>query len=287
MEHDEGYVDGPRGNKIYWQAWLRDKSAQEKEASTSDCIGVVVIVHGLAEHSNRYAHVAAYLVEHGYDVFSLDHFGHGQSEGQRCFVQSFDDYIEPLHAYVTRIKQNYPGKPIHMLGHSLGGLITNIYLLRYQQQLTSAVLSGPLVMVKASPTKLQSMIMGFFSRFLPKSGVLQLDARQVCSDPQVVQDYINDPLVHSGKVSARLMSELSAAMVRVLQSAGTITLPIIILQGGKDVMVDPKGARYLFETVSSTKKELKLIDDSYHELLNEPRFKQQAMADIVQWLDHT
>ena len=282
MKHQEGKVTGPRGQQMYWQSWTTDDSVDRGQ-----CRGAVIIVHGLAEHSNRYAHVASYLVENGYAVFALDHLGHGKSDGERCFVKTFADYIEPLHELVLRVKQNYSGKPVHMLGHSLGGLITNIYLLQHQNELMSAVLSSPLVMIRGGASAMQSLIMKCISFFSPQTGVFQLDAGQVCSDPKVVEEYINDPLVYSGKVTARLMTEIGAAMARVVQQAREITLPMLVVQGGKDVMVDPEGARFMHNNIGSSKKKLIFVDESFHEVLNEPKFQRRAMADIVEWLNST
>lgn len=280
MKHEEGKFPGPRGQQLYWQSWRTEGGADNNQ-----CKGVVIIVHGLAEHSGRYAHVATFLVDNGYDVFALDHLGHGKSDGERCFVKTFADYMEPLHALVMRVKQEYNGKPVHMLGHSLGGLIANIYLLQYQNELSSAVLSSPLVMIRTKTSAMQSLIMKLISYLFPKAGVFQLDARQVCSDPKVVEDYINDPLVYSGKMTARLMTEIGLAMARVLDQVGDITLPMLVVQGGKDVLVDPQGAKFMHDNIGSSQKKLIFVDDSYHEVLNEPQFKQQAMRDIVEWLD--
>jgi alpha-beta hydrolase superfamily lysophospholipase len=122
------------------------------------------------------------------------------------------------------------------------------------------------------------------SALMPKFGLIGLNAEGVSRDPAVVQAYVSDPLVWHGKITARLSAELVKAMQRVTAEATKITLPILIVQGSADKLVDPKGAQMLYEKVSSVDKAIKIYDGLYHEVYNEPEHD-QVLGDVKAWLE--
>ena len=126
--------------------------------------------------------------------------------------------------------------------------------------------------------------MNTLSIFLPKAGLIQLDAGGVSRDPAVVEAYVNDPLVHTGKVTARLGAEFLKAMQRVTEQAERIKLPITILQGSNDKLVDPDGAQLLYSLISSEDKTIKIYDGLFHEIFNEPEHE-QVLTDVEIWLE--
>ncbi len=274
MSHQEGFFKGVRDANIYYQTWLPN----------DDPKAVLVIVHGLAEHSGRYMNVVNHVLPLGYAVYGLDHPGHGRSEGTRVYVDRFADYTETLKIYLDKVQAWQPGKPIFMAGHSLGGLITATYLLDHQEDLTGAVISGPAVKVPNSISPMTITLSRALSTLMPKFGAAQLDAEGVSRDPAVVEAYVNDPLVHTGKTTARLAAEMLNAMRRVTEEASRIRLPLMIVQGSEDKLVDPTGARMLYETVSSDDKTLKIYDGLYHEVFNEPEHA-KVLSDVEAWLD--
>src|SRR5690606_5365987 len=111
MEHTEGTFRAFDGETIFHQAWLPDGTPR----------AVVLLVHGLGEHSGRYAHVASALVTAGCAVYALDHRGHGRSTGRRAFVRSYDEFLRDLHQFRGLIGREHPGAPLVLLGHSMGG----------------------------------------------------------------------------------------------------------------------------------------------------------------------
>ena len=133
MRHEDGFFQGIRGARIYRQCWLPDGEPR----------AVLLIVHGLGEHSGRYANVVNHLVPRGYALYGLDHVGHGKSEGTREYVERFEDYTDTLDMYRGMVRQAQPDKPLFLYGHSLGGLISAFYLLDHQAGLAGAVLSAP------------------------------------------------------------------------------------------------------------------------------------------------
>jgi acylglycerol lipase len=274
MKHEEGFFTGVRGARIYHQCWLPEGEAK----------AALLLVHGLGEHSGRYGNVVQALVPQGYAAYGLDHLGHGKSEGAREYVQRFEDYTEPLKSYSDMVQKAQPGKKVFLVGHSMGGLIGAFYLLDHQAELAGAVLSAPGVKVPANITPMTIALGKVLSRLAPKAGLLALDASGICRDPAVVEAYVNDPLVFHAKTPARLAAEMLRAMQRVTAEASSITLPLLLVQGSADRLVDPAGASMLCEKACCADKTLKVYDGLYHEVFNEPE-RATVLGDVRAWLD--
>ena len=273
MKHTEGTFKSVRDANIYYQGWLPD----------GDVKAVLFLVHGLGEYCGRYTNVFNHFVPLGYAVYGLDHLGHGKSDGEREVVVRFEDYTEPLTTYYNMVKGWQPGKPIFILGHSLGGLITCYYLLNHQADFKGAIISAPAIKVSDSISSMTISMGKILSAVAPKAGVLALDATGVSRDPEVVKAYINDPLVFHGKTPARLAAEMLKAMKRVTAEVDQITLPFIVIQGGADKLVDPAGAQMLYDKAGSKDKTLKVYAGLYHEVHNEPE-RATMFKDLEAWL---
>ncbi len=274
MEHREGFFQGVRNAQIYYQAWLPE----------GECKAILLIVHGLAEHSGRYMNVVNHFVPLGYAVYGLDHIGHGKSEGTRVYVQRFSDYTDTLKIYFDMVRGWHSNQPIFLVGHSMGGLIGAIYLLEHQHELAGAVLSGPLVQMAGDISPVVVFMGKLLSALAPKAGLMALVAQGISRDPAVVQAYVNDPLVYTGKITARLAGELVATTQRLAAEAARITLPLLIVQGSEDKLVDPVGAQVLYDKISSPDKTLKIYEGFYHEVFNEPE-RAQVLGDVATWLE--
>ena len=273
MEHREDTFKGVRNADIYYQAWLPDGEVE----------AVILLVHGIGEHSGRYTNHVNYFVPRGYAIYALDHLGHGKSDGEREVIERFSDYTDTLGIFSGMVREWQPGKPIFILGHSMGGLITSTYLLDHQDEFQGTILSAPAIKPGGDISGATIAVGKIISRILPKMGVLALDDSGISRDPAVVQAYRADPLVFQGKTPARLGAEMLGAMQRVTDAASTITLPILILQGTGDMLVNPSGAQILYDKVGSTDKTLELYDGLYHELHNEPE-RDVMFADVEAWL---
>lgn len=274
MKHTTGSFTGVRGMSIYFQYW-------QPEAPSK---AVILLVHGAGEHSGRYQHVAQYFTDHGYSVAALDHPNHGKSEGTYGHVDNFDDFVQTLNIFHQRVSGDFAGLPQILLGHSMGGLISSIYLLEHQQDFLGCVLSGPAIKTDIEPGVLQMLLIRFMSLVAPKTGVLQLDAAGVSRDPAEVEKYVNDPLVNHSKMTARKVSELFRAMEHIQANAGQISLPMLLLHGEADSMAAATGSRFLHSHIGSTDKTLKIYPQLYHEIFNEPE-QQQVLADVLAWCE--
>ena len=273
MNHVEGSFKGVRNTKIYYQGWLPE----------GDPRAVLIVVHGLGEHCGRYMNVVNHLVPLGYALYGLDHIGHGKSEGTRELVERFEDYTNTLTIYCNMVKGWQTGKPIFLLGHSMGGLIASYYLLDHQANFRGGILSAPFVKVSDSISQATITIGKILSVVTPRAGLVTLDVSGISRDPEVVTAYVNDPLVFHGKTPVRLGAELLKAMLRVRAEAHRITLPLLILQGGEDRLIDPACGQLLYDKVGSKDKTIKLYEGLYHEVFNEPE-RARVLKDVETWL---
>jgi len=274
VKHTEGKLAGARNLSVYYQYWTPESAPK----------ALLLLVHGAGEHSERYRPLARYFTRHGYAIAALDHPGHGKSEGRYGHVERFDDFVSTLDIFQRKVTGDFPQLPQILLGHSMGGLISSLYLLRNQQNVVACVMSGPAIKTDIEPGYLQLLLIRCLSMVAPKSGVLQLDAAGVSRDPAVVAAYVSDPLVNHDKMSARMVAELFAGMKQVQAEAGQITLPLLLLHGGADVMASPEGSRFLYEHVSSADKTLEIFPGLFHEIFNEPEHE-AIFATVLEWCD--
>ncbi len=274
MKHRESRFDNTRGQSIYTQRWAPENTPK----------AAILLVHGLAEHSSRYRDFGGFLVERGYALCALDLPGHGKSDGRPGFIARFSHYLDTVNRYLETLQTDYPNQPLILFGHSMGGLVSSRLLLDNQRAFHGAVLTGPAINSPNQPPALQLLIIRLLSLLAPKLGVISLDSSEVSRDPQVVEDYKNDPLVYNGKISARSVAELFAAMEYVKANAGAIDLPILLMHGEADVMTCPTGSRFLHDQVSSADRTLSIYQGLRHEILNEPE-KLTVYSEIADWLD--
>ena len=277
--HEDGNFVLPAESKaagatLYWQKWT----------PASNHKALILLIHGYAEHSGRYQYLAEHCLGKDYAVYALDHWGHGKSEGTPGFVPDFSVFHDGVDQLLARARQDFPDLHVILVGHSMGGLISATYLLANQARFAACVLSGPAIKAAEEPSAFLKAISGFLSRFFPKLGVLELDPNGISRDPQVVADYLADPLVYNGKMGARLAAEMLGKMAEIQHNAGQISLPLLMLHGGKDSLAAADGSRFLDAHVSSPDKMLKIYPELFHEIFNEPE-KDKVLNDMTDWLD--
>jgi alpha-beta hydrolase superfamily lysophospholipase len=273
MEHTEGNFTSQKGFKLFHQCWLPD----------SDPTAMLLVAHGLAEHSGRYGNLVDHFVPRGYAVCGLDYRGHGRSEGQRCHIDSFSEYSDDLRLFFDIVRREHINARIFLVGHSMGATIAAAHAVRYQDELTGLILSGITLEAGSSVSAGMKLAARILSVVVPKMGVSVIDASTISRDQAVVDAYVNDPLVYRGKIRARLGAELLKTIDELHSQVAEITLPILIMHGTADRLSDPEGSRLLYERVGSPDKTLKLYEGYYHEIFNEPDHG-QVMADVEAWL---
>ncbi len=273
MKHIEARFNEHKNTALYYQCWLPTKGIK----------AVLLVVHGLAEHSGRYMNVVNYFVPKGYAVCGFDYQGHGRSEGLRGYVKSFSCYLDDLKSFLSIVRNMYPENRIFIVGHSVGVTIAATFATSHQDEFDGLILSGATIKPGTSLSRVKIAMASFLSLILPRIGVDIIDASTISRDKAVVDAYINDPLVYRGKISARLGFELIRAMQELKRQMPQIKLPILIMHGTDDRLCDPEGSLMLYERVSSPDKTLKLYDGFYHEIFNEPE-REHVFRDVEAWL---
>jgi alpha-beta hydrolase superfamily lysophospholipase len=244
--------------------------------------GVVVIVPGFNSHSGYYEWVAEQLTADGLAVYAIDLRGRGKSDGERFYVENFEDYVTDVASFVTIAKANEPGLPVFMLGHSAGGVVACNYTLDHQEELAGLICESFAYQVPA-PDFALAVLKGL-SHIAPHAHVLKLHNKDFSRDPKVVEFMNNDPLIENETQPTQTIAAMVHADERLKKDFAQFTLPLLILHGTDDKATKPSGSQHFYDTASSTDKTLKLYEGHYHDLLNDLD-KEVVMADIKSWID--
>jgi len=273
VDSSDGSFQSGSGANIFYRCW-----------APAEPRAVLLLAHGLAEHSGRYGDFASFFADAGIATYALDFPGHGRSDGKRGHIRDFQEYTEALVALLSLAREAHPDIPFVLFGHSMGGLIAADFLLQHQSEFVAAVLTGAAIQSPQQPSSIVLFINRVIASVMPRLGVLRMDASGISRDPQVISDYENDPLVYRGKATAGLVTALFSAMKRVVENATSIRLPMLIMHGSVDSLTAVEGSKLLHDSISSEDKKIVIYDGLYHEILNEPERK-NVMADILQWLE--
>lgn len=272
VDHATGFFTAADGTKLFHQAW---RPFAEPRAA-------LVIVHGLKDHSTRYAAAAEDLARHGYAVHAFDLRGHGRSEGVRVYVDTFGDYVSDVDTFVQRVRRAEGALPVFLFGHSMGGAIVTTYVETKQPELAGLVLSGAALKVNALPFKILGTMIT--DAIAPKAPVFQLDLSQFSRDAAVRRDNAADPLVYQEPAPARTAAELINAIERMRGRFEEVTVPLLVMHGGADEVTPPSGSRELYERAKSADKTLTIYDGLFHDLLHEPE-RGKVLSDMTAWMD--
>lgn len=272
--HETREVDGAAGARIFRQSWVPQDEPRAH----------LVLAHGASEHSGRYRHVVERLVPDGVAVHALDHRGHGRSSGGRGQIDRMDHVLADLDALVDDVRGGAGSRPVFLLGHSMGGCIAIAYAVRRQAKLDGLALSAPLAALAAAPAPLR-LVARVLSAVTPGLGVYGVDASAVSRDPEEVRAYREDPLVHHGKLPARTVHELAAAVGRFEADAPRLTLPLLVLLPLADTLAPPEGGRMVHDRAASADKTLHEYPGFFHEQFNEPAGeRERPLDDLARWI---
>jgi acylglycerol lipase len=262
-----------RGSRVAWRAWLPDIATR----------GVIVLVHGVAEHSGRYVHVGKRLADAGFAVYALDHIGHGKSAGSNANIGSMDGAADNVAAMLDIVSLEHPDVPRFLIGHSMGSLIVLYLATRAPIDVAGIVVSAPPLDIPLG-NPLQRLFAPLLTKLTPNLGVLKLDSSMISRDPEVVRAYDNDPLVFRGKLPARTAVEILKATNLVKGRLDKLTVPLLVLHGTADAVAAPSSSTLIEQGAAS--KDLTVIryDGLYHEIFNEPE-KDKVLGDVVDWLE--
>jgi acylglycerol lipase len=269
--------------------------------------GTLVIVHGLKDYSDRYQDFAMFLVRKGFRVETFDLRGHGDSEGDRVRIESFDDYLNDLDAVMAEVRapsnpampagalelrekevavvQPPPAPqqpPLFLFGHSMGGAIATRWTETRKPQLAGLILSA--AALKADAPAPAVGFLGVVGSIVPKAPIFALDDTKFSRTPGVGESMAKDPLIYDGPAPARTLAELARTLLAIQDDAAKLEVPLLALHGEKDEVTPPSGSKELVAGASSKEKEAKLYPGLVHDLLHEPEAA-TVMDDIAAFME--
>lgn len=244
---------------------------------------VLLLLHGLAEHSGYYEHALGTLGAAGIAVFAPDHRGHGYSGGLQGDVESLDKLLEDAALVQAEARQTVPQAAVFVLGHSFGGQLALLYALRHQPELRGLILSAPLVLIPPYIGPVAIAAARLLSRLLPRLPVQGFGYTRVSRVPQVIEQIRRDPLFYKGRIRART----GAAMLQGMEEAGgrmeELYLSLLVLHGERDEIAELDCSRAVFDRASSDDKTIELFPEVMHQLLLEPE-AEGILAMMAAWI---
>ncbi len=272
VRRGKGSFAGPGGFVLGERWWFTKGEAR----------AAVVLVHGLKDHGARYDYAGGWLAGRGYDVYALDLRGHGESEGERFYVETFDEYVDDLAVFLDRVREK--GRPLFLIGHSMGGAVASLLVLNRVSDLTGLVLTAPALEPSENVSPVLIRLSSLISRFFPKAPVTKVDIKSLSHLPEVIEAARKDPLSNERPAPARTGYEILRAMRRIRERVEEISTPFLVMHGTEDYLTNPRGSANFFERAGSEDKTIKLYEGLYHEILNEPE-SEQILEYIVRWMD--
>jgi acylglycerol lipase len=267
----EQWLDGT-GGRIFTR---HCEPAGEPKAS-------LVICHGVNSHGGQYIRAAEEFAARGFAVTALDLRGRGQSDGERFYIESIDDYVSDLSQAIELGRSKHPGLPLYLLGHSAGGVTSVTYALDHQERLAGLICESFAFRVYAPDIALK--LLEGADHIIPHAHVLKLKMEDFSRDPAWVEQLNADPLTLDEVQPVSTVAAFARAGERFDREFSRISLPVLILHGTADKATRPDGSQQFYDQASSADKELKLYEGHYHDLLNDLG-RDQVMNDIIDWIE--
>jgi alpha-beta hydrolase superfamily lysophospholipase len=274
MKHYEMKWNAKDGLEIFAQAW---------EPTVIQSKAVVCHVHGLGEHSSRYAHVAEALGKEGFIFLTYDLRGHGRSDGTRGHINSIEEFMQDIDLLLEQAKTRYPGLPVFLYGHSLGGIQVLHYGLTRKPEVKGVIATGAGLKTALEQQTMKLLAVKVLGVLTPNTSIVSgLDVNALSRDQSVVQAYIQDTLVHD-KATLGFGKNMLGVVHWTLKNAGKFSLPLLLLHGKEDAIAFPSSS---MEFAASLKEKCTLVlwEGAYHELHNEPE-KDEVFKTMTLWMD--
>jgi alpha-beta hydrolase superfamily lysophospholipase len=268
----EGRLASADGTHLFWRAWEVDAPK-----------ATFAVVHGLGEHSGRYARFARAMAGRGFSTFAADLRGMGKSEGARGHLERWRDWVQDAAALIAMVQEHPSAGDVVPVGHSFGGVVLLSAFLQEAVMARRFVLSNPALKAKAKVPGWKLAVGRVTSKLLPRLTLSnEVDPATVSRDPAVVDAYRTDRLVHS-KISTRLFTEWTAACDEVYARAAEIRTPFLLILSQGDRLVDPEGGRRLAKLAAGAPAITREYPDRYHEPFNDLG-ADEVFDDLAHWV---
>jgi alpha-beta hydrolase superfamily lysophospholipase len=248
----------------------------------------VIAVHGLGDHGGRYATLGESLVSRGWSLLVYDLPGHGLSPGKRGGADSFSGLLEDI-AHVRRsAEQRFGRLPQVLLGHSMGGNLVFNYALRRRElpgcrdELRGLVLCAPMLLPPKPPPRPQILAAWLTGHLLPHIRVNRpVDAEALTGDPEQAAAIAADPMLHS-QITIYLATQLLSQGRWALDHARDIDVPVLIMHGGNDPLIDRSACEHLPIRIGRLATGVRW-PGRRHDLFHD-RGREEVLARVAEWL---
>ncbi|XP_063797247.1 monoglyceride lipase [Pseudophryne corroboree] len=264
------------GQQIYCRYWKPPSPPR----------ALAFVVHGAGEHCSRYDDMAQKLTSLNFLVFSHDHVGHGQSEGERMTVSDFQIFIRDSLQHVDLMRKEHPDLPLFICGHSMGGAISILMATERPALFSGLILISPLVLPNPeSASTFKVFAAKILNHVLPNFSLGCIDPNYVSRNKEEVHSYVSDPLVYHGGMKVSFAMQLLNATNRVEKALPHFNLPLLLFHGTTDKLCDFRGSQLMMETVPSEDKTLKVYENAFHALHKElPEVTSSVYEEIESWI---
>jgi alpha-beta hydrolase superfamily lysophospholipase len=237
---------------------------------------VALLCHGYGEHSGRYEYVATRLEADGAAVYTMDHVGHGLSDGERVLIDDFESVVEDFRLLDLTARREHPGLPVVLIGHSMGGMIAARYAQRYGADLAAVVLSGPVLGIWAAVDAMLA------ADEIPDAPI---DPSTLSRDPAVGRTYVDDPLVWHGPFKRRTVEALKSCLETIAAAGPVEGVPVLWLHGEDDRLVPMDGTSAGWSTFAGKDSSSKIYPGARHEIFNETN-RDDVLGDVLDFVHH-
>ncbi len=259
--------------------------AAERWVPAGEARAHVVYVHGLGEHRRARPYLPFFgkLAANGYAVLAFDLRGHGASEGPRLYARDFAVLEQDVARAVEVAADDAQGRPVFLLGGSLGGLLALAAALEPHESLAGVVAAAP-ALDTAGASPLMKRLLPLLALVAPRVRFDPgLDVLGIARDPEALAAYLDDPLMQIGSITPALAAATLAGIERVMHHADDITLPLLLLHGLADRVVPADGTIALHALAGSRDKTLRTYPGAYHHLFLDA-VREEATRDTLAWL---
>ena len=258
------------------------KIATRSWKPSGDPRAVMVLVHGFNAHSGYMTWPGEQFSSNGFATYALDLRGRGKSEGERFYVEKFSDYLADVDGLVKIAREENPGLPVYLLGHSAGGVISTSYVFEHQDEVAGLICES--FAYDVGLPDVASLILKGISHLAPHLHVFTLKNELFSRDPEAVAAMNSDPLIANESQPAETAAEMLKAAERLRENMPKFNVPVFIIHGTDDKATRPEGSKYFYEHAGSDDKTLKLYEGHFHDLLNDID-REVVMKDILEWLN--
>jgi alpha-beta hydrolase superfamily lysophospholipase len=253
--------------------------------AAEDTKAILGIIPGYADHGARYRHVMGALAEHGIGSIAIDLRGHGRALGSRGFCERFDEFLDDARELRTLVddRAKKTKAPAFLFGHSFGGLTAASSIIENAGSFKGLVLSAPFFGLALEVPKIKRLAGRVASRLYPKLGLPSgLHGKDLTHDAERAKAYDEDPLVFPN-ATARWFTETVKAQTRAFENASRLMMPLYMAFGTADPVVSFKAGKRFFDAAGSTDKAFEPREGQFHEILNEPSWK-ELVESISKWI---